>query len=231
MNIQYFLFIGSRFKFAARIKASAKAEIVKSVITAVGLCIIRVACVPRCYFYIAYFFNFRCFARCSEISGSEESIFNKLPWCTPFTYLSKGLYQNMYANAKGKIAGYETGKLVDWTTPDFRSILLWFGITVVLFFCAMIVYKKRKAEIGGFIGKNNVLNFLCTFTIGFYGFVLAYSFSSTYIGKWPSLAISCLIFAVVYFVLDIIFIRNLKLFAKGLKAYYRYPDSLRNMRA
>lgn len=55
MNIQYFLFIGSRFKFAARIKASAKAEIVKSVIAAVGLCIIRVACVPRCYFYIAYF--------------------------------------------------------------------------------------------------------------------------------------------------------------------------------
>ena len=51
----------------------------------------------------------------SGYSGSEESIFNKLPWCTPFTYLSKGLYQNMYANAKGKIAGYETGKLVDWT--------------------------------------------------------------------------------------------------------------------
>lgn len=159
----------------------------------------------------------------SGYSGSEESIFNKLPWCTPFTYLSKGLYQNMYANAKGKIAGYETGKLVDWTTPDFRSILLWFGITVVLFFCAMIVYKKRKAEIGGFIGKNNVLNFLCTFTIGFYGFVLAYSFSSTYIGKWPSLAISCLIFAVIYFVLDIIFIRNLKLFAKGL---YKLPIHL-----
>ncbi len=92
-----------------------------------------------------------------------------------------------------------------------------------MFFCAMIVYKKRKAEIGGFIGKNNVLNFLCTFTIGFYGFVLAYSFSSTYIGKWPSLAISCLIFAVIYFVLDIIFIRNLKLFAKGL---YKLPIHL-----
>ena len=39
----------------------------------------------------------------SGYSGSEESLFNKLPWCTPFTYLSKGLYQNMYANAKGKI--------------------------------------------------------------------------------------------------------------------------------
>lgn len=52
----------------------------------------------------------------------------------------------MYANAKGKIAGYETGKLVDWATPDFRSILLWFGITVVLFFCAMIVYKNVKRK-------------------------------------------------------------------------------------
>ena len=49
------------------------------------------------------------------------------------------------------------------------------------------------------------------------------AFSSTYIGKWPSLAISCLIFAVIYFVLDIIFIRNLKLFAKGL---YKLPIHL-----
>lgn len=38
----------------------------------------------------------------SGYSGSEESIFNKLPWCTPFTYLSKGLYQKYVCQCKGK---------------------------------------------------------------------------------------------------------------------------------
>lgn len=159
----------------------------------------------------------------SGYSGSGESIFHKIPWCTPFTYLSKGLYQNMYANAKGKISDYDTSKYIDWVTPDFKSILLWIAVASLLFFCAMIVYKNRKAEIGGFIGKNKVLNFLCTFTLGFYGFVLAYNFSSMYINKWSSLAISCLTFAVIYFVLDIIFVRNFKLLAKGL---YKLPIHL-----
>ena len=56
--------------------------------------------------------------------------------------------------------------------PNFLPLVFWTIAVVAVMFLGMYLFRKRKAEICGFLGANPVLNFFITFLLGFLGFGL-----------------------------------------------------------
>lgn len=157
----------------------------------------------------------------SGYRSSQISLLSEYKNVNPLMYLSEGLYQYMSANPKGQISDYNTGETIAWALPNFAIVAVWLLIAGAFFAAATYIYEHRKAEIGGFIGKNKFLNFICTFAVGFYGFVCVFSIAN--LSSVPKMFIGLAVFAVIYVVLDLLLIRNLREFAKGL---YKLPIHL-----
>jgi hypothetical protein len=105
------------------------------------------------------------------------------------------------------------GELFPWIKPDYSSVVTWCIISGAIFIIGMHLFKKRKAEICGFIGVNKWLNFAVTFLIGFFPFCLAISYiDSLFLGITVGLAA----YIIFYLIIDITLKRNTKEFKKGL---------------
>lgn len=135
----------------------------------------------------------------------------------PLRYLSEGLFTYSLADAKGQVTSYENGGAAAWSAPNFLPIVLWLVVTAVLFLGGMFFYKRRKAEIGGFIGKNRVMNFIGTFLVGIFGFVLTFDLLRAK-GMAVAIAVGAVVFAVIYAGLSLLLLRNVRQFLKELPA-------------
>lgn len=135
----------------------------------------------------------------------------------PLRFLSEGLFTYSLADAKGQVTSYSSGSAVAWSTPKFLPVVLWIVFTAVLFLGGMFFYKRRKAEIGGFIGKNRVMNFIGTFLVGIFGFVLTFDVLRAK-GTAIAIAVSTVVFVVIYAGLSLLLLRNLRQFVKDLPA-------------
>lgn len=135
----------------------------------------------------------------------------------PLRYLSKGLFTYSLADAKGQVVSYDNGGAVAWSAPNFLPILLWIAFAALLFLGGMFFYKRRKAEIGGFIGKNRVMNFIGIFLIGIFGFVLTFNVLHAK-GMAVAIAVGAVVFAVIYVGLSFLLLRNVRQFVKELPA-------------
>lgn len=156
--------------------------------------------------------------------GNEQSMLSTFYQFTPFMYLSRGLFTYESADTKGQITNYADSATMAWKSPEILLVLAWIAVAVAIMFLAMYLYNRRKAEIGGFIGKNKILNFICTFIIGFFGFVTVISVTGgSSLSTLVRVLIALAVFTVIYIVLDMLLIRNLKLFFKGL---YKLPIHL-----
>ena len=145
-----------------------------------------------------------------ELAGSFEP-FN------PLRYFSEGLYVYSAASAKHELTDYNSGNLIPWAAPSFLRPLLWLAFTVVLFGLGVLLYKRRKAEIGGFIGTNKALNFIGIFIVAFFGFTEAYNILNER-GMALAIAVGAAVFCVIYAILSLLLLRNFKQFAKDLVA-------------
>lgn len=135
----------------------------------------------------------------------------------PLRYLSKGLFTYSLADAKGQVVSYDNGGAVAWSAPKFLPIVLWIAFAALLFLGGMFFYKRRKAEIGGFIGKNRVMNFIGIFLIGIFGFVLTFNMLHAK-GMAVAIAVGAVVFAVIYVGLSFLLLRNVRQFVKELPA-------------
>lgn len=135
----------------------------------------------------------------------------------PLRYLSKGLFTYSLADAKGQVVSYDNGGAVAWSAPKFLPIVLWIAFAALLFLGGMFFYKRRKAEIGGFIGKNRVMNFIGIFLIGIFGFVLTFNVLHAK-GMAVAIAVGAVVFAVIYVGLSFLLLRNVRQFVKELPA-------------
>lgn len=145
-----------------------------------------------------------------ELAGSFEP-FN------PLRYFSEGLYVYSAASAKHELTDYNSGDLIPWTAPSFLRPLLWLAVTAALFGLGVLLYKRRKAEIGGFIGTNKALNFIGIFIVAFFGFTEAYNILNER-GMALAIAVGAAVFCVIYAILSLLLLRNFKQFAKDLVA-------------
>ena len=136
----------------------------------------------------------------------------------PLRYISNGLYTYSQGSAGGKLQDIDHGgKTISWVTPDFLVPIIWLLVTAALFALGVFFYERRKAEIGGFIGKNKVLNFIGIFLVGIYGFAMAYDLLRTK-GTAIALLVGAVAFVVIYAVLSLLLLRNFKQFVKDLPA-------------
>lgn len=150
--------------------------------------------------------------------NTAETLTKQFAQFNPLRYLSKGLYTYAQGAAGGKLTDYNDGSnMLSWKTPDFLVPIIWLLVTAALFAFGVFLYERRKAEIGGFIGKNKVLNFVGIFLVGIFGFALAFDLLEKY-GMPIALAVGAVVFIVIYAVLSLILLRNLRQFVKDLPA-------------
>lgn len=108
-------------------------------------------------------------------------------------------------------------ELVPAIAPNFGYAFIWLAVCVAVFFLAVLLFNKRKAEICGFIGTNRYLNSAVSLLAAFAAFcILVQFFDDLVLG----LVVGAVAFAVVHLLLEIIVLRDLKKFAKGL---YKLP--------
>ncbi len=149
---------------------------------------------------------------------TTETLSKQFAQFNPLRYMSKGLYTYSQGGAVGKLVDYNNGgNMIAWKTPDFLVPIIWLLVTAALFAFGVFFYERRKAEIGGFIGKNKVLNFVGIFLVGIFGFATAFDLLQSK-GTAIAIAVGAVVFIVIYAVLSLILLRNLRQFVKDLPA-------------
>lgn len=149
---------------------------------------------------------------------SMQTLPKQYPQFNPLRYMSQGLYTYSQGGVVGKLADYNNGgNMIAWKTPDFLVPIIWLLVTAALFAFGVFFYERRKAEIGGFIGKNKVLNFIGIFLVGIFGFATAFDLLQ---GKGTAMAIAvgAVVFIVIYAALSLVLLRNVRQFVKDLPA-------------
>ncbi|MGN0571807.1 MAG: ABC transporter permease [Candidatus Fimenecus sp.] len=147
-----------------------------------------------------------------------ETLPKQYPQFNPLRYMSKGLYTYAQGGVGGKLSDYTDGSnLIAWKNPDFLVPIIWLLVTATLFAFGVFFYERRKAEIGGFIGKNKVLNFVGIFLVGIFGFAIVFDLLQSK-GTAIALAVGAVVFVVIYAILSLILLRNVRQFVKDLPA-------------
>ena len=85
------------------------------------------------------------------------------------------------------------------------------GLIVVL---GIAIFKKRKAEICGFIGMNKYLNTVTVFVASFFAFCFAINLLP--LSGLENSMIAAVIFAALYIGLELLILRDTRKFKKGL---------------
>lgn len=136
----------------------------------------------------------------------------------PLLFLYDGISNLSALDAEGKLVpSAYGGEGTPWMKPGFLPLVFWTIAIVALMFLGMYLFRRRKAEICGFLGVNPVLNFLITFLLGFFGFGLVIHFAAEKLSMALAILIGLLVFAVIYCIVDFALIRNGKDFLRGLK--------------
>ncbi|MGN0561807.1 MAG: hypothetical protein ACI4K6_03295 [Candidatus Fimenecus sp.] len=149
---------------------------------------------------------------------SMQTLPKQYPQFNPLRYMSQGLYIYSQGGVVGKLADYNNGgNMIAWKTPDFLVPIIWLLVTAALFAFGVFFYERRKAEIGGFIGKNKVLNFIGIFLVGIFGFAMAFDLLRNK-GTVLAIAVGVVVFIVIYAVLSLVLLRNMRQFVKDLPA-------------
>ncbi len=110
--------------------------------------------------------------------------------------------------------------LPDIPAPDYLFVLIWVLLTVLFIVLGIKLFERRKAEIAGFIGTNRLLNTLTSFTAAFFAFAFAVTNIENLV---PALIVAIVAFSLVHLILEIIVLRDIKKFVKGL---YKLPIGL-----
>lgn len=113
-----------------------------------------------------------------------------------------------------------------WKLPSFSPYIFWIiGIAVFLLF-GILMFKNRKAEICGFMGRNKVLNFTVCALLSFSAFSLISSYTNhtitvgdkeITISIWVMALVGALISFIVFSVVELLLTRSFKAYRKNLK--------------
>ncbi|NLA73426.1 MAG: ABC transporter permease subunit [Clostridiales bacterium] len=107
--------------------------------------------------------------------------------------------------------------------PSILRAICWIFISIAIMFVGTYIFQKRKAEICGFIGINKILNTFATFTVGFFFLNVTIGVASDYLSNILALLIGFAVFTVIYIGLEMLLLRDLKAFVRGL---YKLPAQM-----
>ena len=102
----------------------------------------------------------------------------------------------------------------EWSFPSLTPYLLWITLIVAIFFIGLFMFKKRKAEICGFAGKNKLLNSVAATLISLFIIsLIVMNIPNVFVLILVSLLISFAVFSIIELALT----RNIKEYIKALK--------------
>lgn len=152
------------------------------------------------------------------------SISERFAFVNPFSYLLNGFVKYQCADKNGRLiienllTDNQNLKSYLYNSPDFKAILLFLMISILLLCLAIFSFKRRKAEIAGFIGKNKINNFIVCFGAAANAFVGINSFFNNLrtINIVLNLIISSLVFVFIYIILLGLILRSKKIFVENI---------------
>lgn len=134
-----------------------------------------------------------------------------------FSFLSPVFWGEVQMNEIGYKPKNNLTEAVPEISPNFFYALLWLVVCAVVFFLAVLFFNRRKSEICGFIGTNRYLNSAVSLLTAFAAFCFAINMlDDLTIG----LVAGAVAFTVVHLLLEIIVLRDVKKFVRGL---YKLP--------
>ena len=106
-----------------------------------------------------------------------------------------------------------------WAAPSLTPYILWAVLIAAFFVFGLFMFKRRKAEIGGFPGRSPVLNFvLCMIaSFGAASLIIYLASKNPDISTWLLIAILLVISMAVFLVLDILVHLSFKVLKKDWK--------------
>lgn len=134
-----------------------------------------------------------------------------------FSFLSPVFWGKSQVIEFGSMAKGSEKELVPAVYPDFKYALIWIVICVAIFFLAVWMFNRRKAEICGFIGTNRCLNSAVSLTTGFAIYCIVSTMVDTMVLR---IVLGIVAFTVVHLLLEVIVLRDMKKFVRGL---YKLP--------
>ena len=115
---------------------------------------------------------------------------------------------------------FKMGQVLDkksldkWAYPSITPYLLWIVLIAAIFVLGVFMFKKRKAEICGFAGKNKLLNSVASALISFFVIsIISVKIENVFVLTLLGILISFLFFSII----ELILTRSFKDYVKSLK--------------
>ena len=154
----------------------------------------------------------------------------KVPWATlahSFYIIGEGTYFSDIISISEPLIMFpfspnlKSMNYVQYAQPyEFSHSLFWFFMVVAVSVFACIAYKRRKAEIAGFMGSNSFVTCTAIFIVSAFISTFVVDSVLTSISKVTLLLIAVLVFIVVYLVVNFISYRSFK---KVKRKIWRLP--------
>lgn len=106
-----------------------------------------------------------------------------------------------------------------WAAPSLTPYILWAVLIAAFFVFGLFMFKRRKAEICGFPGRNAVLNFvLCMIaSFGAASLIIYFIAYASQISRWIMIALVIVAAFLVFVILDVILHLSFKVLKKDWK--------------
>lgn len=145
---------------------------------------------------------------------STTSLSDKFGFLSPVFFGNESLSLFSAMDKTGKYNIRISTEAVVSGSPDFTATVLWLVAAAAITALGVIVFKKRKAEICGFIGTNKYLNTVIVFAVAFYAYCGV--LESSDLSALVSMLIGAAVFTVIYIIAELIILRDTRKFKKGL---------------
>lgn len=137
------------------------------------------------------------------------SLIDKLSFLNPLLFHAEKTVSAM------SLTRYSIDDKFEWTAPNYKSTLVWLAIGLGITALATWLFKRRKAELCGFLGKSRVCNAIFTAIIGLLMLNLSLSLLSN-AGFLISLAVGIAAYALFYCIVELVLLRSFKELLKGM---------------
>ncbi|HQK73682.1 MAG TPA: hypothetical protein PL044_07935, partial [Clostridiales bacterium] len=148
------------------------------------------------------------------MTGQAKSLADTLASWNPVYFFYKKVCE------AGVLARETADTAFRWVKPDFLPPLIWLAASGALALLAVYLFKRRKAEICGFLGQNRTLNFLAVFLPGIFFFSLCAA-NIKPVAAGAALGLGAM--SLIYLVVDFALIRN---FREWLRGMFKLPIHL-----
>lgn len=147
---------------------------------------------------------------------NSPSLVTHFSYLTPLTAFSSTLVEiadrEKPLNADQAEKAAET--IYELAASDYLTDLFWLIAIAAIFFLGMYLFKRRRAEISGFIGTNRVLNNVGIFVVAIFTFSVI--FTSSPLQKYAAFGIALFAALLVFVILDAVLRRSFKEFKRDL---------------